>query len=553
MPVEGVAVRVRRSVLLATAVAVALVLPAAAPGTAAVDETVGLVSADITRAYAGGAYVDGRYVPPDPLPAPDASGGSALARLVADAYAEAPTESVEDAVLALVDPRSLGADLRADDPDPDAPRQPGDPVPSRVTAGDVAAVLPQDDELVVAHLTGRELVDVLEEQWTAGGSFVRFGTPAALTWTYDPQAPVGARVTSVAVDGSWIIDEHEYVVVVTSSLADDADFPTLAGARTGSITAPPTTARAALVRQLDRAYFGVQPDHRQAGVGLSAVPGRLQPGDALTLRVSGLGATSAGAPEDRTLDVTLGDAVLAADVPVVRTGLAGSATIPVVVPSTPGRFPLRVTASPSGTVASTWTLVVLGRDRSWVVLSPERTSQMHGVLYPRVRVRAVVSPLPARPTGTVDVLVDGRPVSTHVLAEASATFDLPASLPAGQRVVTVRYSGDALREPSVSDPLVVTVERTESAATLAVRTPPLAGLPRVWTSEVRLASGARPVGRVELREGTVVRAQARLVAGVAAGTVPTLPAGTHGLTAVFVPDDRGNVAGSTSPRVSVRG
>jgi len=45
-----------------------------------------------------------------------------------------------------------------------------------------------------------------------------------------------------------------------------------------------------------------------------------------------------------------------------------------------------------------------------------------------------------------------------------------------------------------------------------------------------------------------------VVLGVAVGTVPRdLGAGSHRLTAVFVPDDAANVAGSASRTVTVRG
>ena len=47
---------------------------------------------------------------------------------------------------------------------------------------------------------------------------------------------------------------------------------------------------------------------------------------------------------------------------------------------------------------------------------------------------------------------------------------------------------------------------------------------------------------------------ATVVLGVAIGTVPRdLGAGTHRVTAVFVPSDPADVAGSTSRTVSVRG
>jgi 5'-nucleotidase len=79
-------------------------------------------------------------------------------------------------------------------------------------------------------------------------------------------------------------------------------------------------------------------------------------------------------------------------------------------------------------------------------------------------------------------------------------------------------------------------------------------VPSAWVATVALDTWRVPSGTVELREGDRVVARANVVLGVAISTVPRdIGSGTHRLTAVFVPSDPTNVAGSTSRTVSVRG
>ncbi len=529
-----------------------LVLASTAPAaSAAVDEPVGRISADITRAYHGGTFVDGRYRLDDDAPRHvDPAGESTLGALVAEALAASAVDPVIP-VVGVVSPTSLGADLLVDDPD-----RPGEP--GEVTRADVAAVLPADEQVWSTQVTGAQLRELLEQQWPAadapaGRGYLQLGLSSNVAYTYDEARPAGQRVTSATLDGYDVSTAAEIEVRSTRALVvDGADgFTVLTqGNRPGGAR---TTSQEALVAALAAARVPVEPDVRERALGLTGLPERPAPGQHLVLGVSGLNLRSLGAPLNTTVDVLLDDDVLASDVPLTLGDDArGSADVGVVLPDRAGIAYLRVVAAPSGTTVRVMTVLVRGPDTTWTLVQAERTTQMYGVLWPVVRLGVVVSWAPG-PTGDVEVLVDDEPVSTHRLDERSrAVVDLPHTLPAGECVVVVRYLGDATHAPSRSDPLRVTVERTTSATRLAVRRP-VAGLPRVWTAEVRLASGARPVGRVELREGDVVRARSRLVAGVAGGAVPALSSGTHRLTAVFVPDDGANVAGSGSAEVTVTG
>ncbi len=94
-----------------------------------------------------------------------------------------------------------------------------------VTLEEVYGVLPFNNTLVLMNLTGAQLLQVLEE-----GASSRFGTVqvSGLTWSFDPDAPFGDRVTSVTVNGTALDPSATYRVATNNFMAAGGDeFTTL--------------------------------------------------------------------------------------------------------------------------------------------------------------------------------------------------------------------------------------------------------------------------------------------------------------------------------------
>lgn len=166
---------------------------------------VGSITADITRA----TTADG---------AEDRGAESSLGNLVADVQLWATSEDNpayggEPADVAVMNPGGLRADLRFGED-------------GTLTYRDVAAVQPFANTLVVAELTGEQLVDVLEEQWQPDGATrpkLHLGVSANLRYEYVVDAPRGEHVVSVEVDGAPVDPDATYRVAVNSFLASGGD------------------------------------------------------------------------------------------------------------------------------------------------------------------------------------------------------------------------------------------------------------------------------------------------------------------------------------------
>ncbi|WP_456599382.1 ExeM/NucH family extracellular endonuclease [Blastococcus sp. SYSU DS0616] len=167
------------------------------------SQVVGQVTGDITRAFTDDGTEDrGSY--------------SALGGLVADTYVYGTELSaIEPADLGLVNPGGLRADLLYEED-------------GEITLAEANAVTPFANDLVVVSLTGAQLVQVLEQQWQPAGAsrpFLALGTSEELTWSYDPEAPAGARiiVDSIHISGEPIDLGATYRVATNSFLASGGD------------------------------------------------------------------------------------------------------------------------------------------------------------------------------------------------------------------------------------------------------------------------------------------------------------------------------------------
>lgn len=511
------------------------------------NQPVGSVTADITTAYSGGSYVNGVYVGSGPLPSTgrdDRSKESTLGGLVANSLLDT-----------LAAPERGGADIGV--VNPGGMRNELFYAPDGViTYAEANAVLPFVNNLWTTTLTGDQVKTMLEQQWQTNRDgtipsrpYLQLGLSSNVTYTYDPDAPLGSHITSVTVNGEPLDPEAEYRIGTFSFLAQGGDnFRVF---EDGADTADSGLIdRDAWIAYL-QAHPNLSPDFARQAVGLADVPTTVEAGGQLAFDVTGLDLTSLGSPLNTSLDVRVdGQSIGTAAV------TNGAATVAVTVPEgTPaGAHVLTLVASPSGTTVTLPLTVEEGRASSTTTLTAKPTSQVFGKS--KVKLTATVTSDAAVKGATVEFVAGDTVLGAETLSkQGKATFTLPASTPAGTYEVVARFAGTADVAPSQSEPVTVTVTQVKThTGLLATRTTQKQGslLPTLLVAGVVQENLRIPSGKVEIREGTTVVSRHDVVLGVAIGRVPhDAPVGTHTYTATFVPSDP-NVAPSTSDPVTVR-
>ncbi len=144
----------------------------------------------------------------------------------------------------------------------------------------------------------------------------------------------------------------------------------------------------------------------------------------------------------------------------------------------------------------------------------------------------------------------------HINADEPAVLDYNTNFKSAGQVDSL-YAPDEFRI-SDHDPVIVDLALTppaESSTTTLTVTPQSqvygTQSPSTWTATVVLSRGGSPAGTVELLDGDTVTGTATVTDGGATGTLPAfLPAGSHPLTARFVPADTDDATGSTSAATS---
>ena len=153
---------------------------------------------------------------------PDDSHESPLGNLIADSMLtdESVVTGGEKPTVAFMNPGGIRADLVAEDGD------------NAITYGSAFAVQPFGNYLVSMDLTGAQLLELLEQQWTgdnAGGADAwKVLQVAGMSYTWQPGGDSGQVVDgSVEVNGEALDTSATYRVVTNSFLADGGDgFPT---------------------------------------------------------------------------------------------------------------------------------------------------------------------------------------------------------------------------------------------------------------------------------------------------------------------------------------
>ncbi|WP_204018027.1 bifunctional metallophosphatase/5'-nucleotidase [Sphaerimonospora thailandensis] len=285
----------------------------------------GEITADFNRARQSNGTTENR------------GGESPLGSLVADAQLAGARTTDPSTEIAFMNPGGLRTDMkyRAQG------KQDG-----TVTYKEAAEVQPFANTLVTMTLTGKQIVQVLEEQWQPEGAsrpFLKLGVSKGLFYTYDPTAPKGRHITSVSLGGKPLDPAKSYRVVVNSFLASGGDnFSTLnegADKRdTGQVDL-----------QSMVTYLGenspVAPDYAQRAIGVrfDAPQGGFKTGDPVTVNLSSLLFTT-GEPKDEKVTATFAgqkvgtfavDATAGASTD--STDEVGRATVEFAVPAAPAR------------------------------------------------------------------------------------------------------------------------------------------------------------------------------------------------------------------------
>ncbi|RSS06701.1 bifunctional metallophosphatase/5'-nucleotidase, partial [Acinetobacter baumannii] len=141
------------------------------------------------------------------------SGESPLGDMIADAQQAAALQaSNQGSDFTLMNPGGVRADLLINSS-------------NQITFGDIFAVQPFGNSIVTLSLTGKQIRDVLEQQWSgANANSPRILQPSKeLSYQYAANTSVSPRASNIMVAGSPLVDTKVYRVTVNSFLADGGD------------------------------------------------------------------------------------------------------------------------------------------------------------------------------------------------------------------------------------------------------------------------------------------------------------------------------------------
>lgn len=141
------------------------------------------------------------------------SGEIALGNLIADAQqAAALTASNQGSDFTLMNPGGVRADLQTNSN-------------NQITFGDVFAVQPFGNSIVTLSLTGQQIRELLEQQWSgANANRPRILQPSKeLSYAYKKDATAVPRATQIMISGQALMDSKSYRVTVNSFIADGGD------------------------------------------------------------------------------------------------------------------------------------------------------------------------------------------------------------------------------------------------------------------------------------------------------------------------------------------
>lgn len=141
------------------------------------------------------------------------SGETALGNLIADAQqAAALAASNQGSDFTLMNAGGVRADLLINSS-------------NQITFGDVFSVQPFGNSLVTLSLTGKQIRELLEQQWSgANAATTRILQPSKeFSYSYKQDAAVSPRASNIMIAGQALVDTQVYRVTVNSFIADGGD------------------------------------------------------------------------------------------------------------------------------------------------------------------------------------------------------------------------------------------------------------------------------------------------------------------------------------------
>ena len=462
-----------------------------------------------------------------------------------------------DADIGFMNPGGLRADLLG-----------LDGTPRDVTYRQAANTQPFANTLVTMDLTGAQIKTVLEQQWQRDADnnipsrpFLRLGTSAGFTSTFDATKPEGSRITGMWLDGSPIVPTQTYRVSATSFLAGAGDnFFELANGTNVQDTGK--TDLEAVVDYLHElapndAGTPLPVEYAQHQVGITfpgGAPAVYEEGDTLEFSVSSLAMTGADDLQDSQVQLLLGATPLgtfAVD-NTFDAGLLdnfGKAQVSVTLPAVnDGTTVFTLVGTTTGTEV---TVPVPTSDG----LVDSTVSGVDQTIHFGDAGSVPVTVTPADATGTVTLEHGPNLIGTLTLDGLTGEGDIsvPAgSLPLGTHVLTLDYSGDAINGSASGTVTVTVVKATPS---IDATPTPATVLVNGATSSVAVTVTSPPVGDASGTvtasvNGTIVDTET-LSAGAATLTVgPFSTVGEKTVTVAYS-GDTSTASGSTSTTVTV--
>lgn len=374
-------------------------------------------------------------------------GESTLGNLVAEAQRWAA-----DSQIGFMNPGGLRADLVGK-------AEAG--YPAAVTYKQAADVQPFANTLVNVKLTGAQIQGVLEEQWQPDGAsrpFLRLGTSAGFTYTYDPAAKT---VTGMWLNGEPIDPDTTYTVTANSFLAGGGDnFATF---KEGAKQDTGQTDLQAMVDYMAE-FAADQPltvDPSQHAVGVSwpeAPQASYGAGDTLAFNLSSLAMTGAGDVVDEEVVVSVGDEDLGS-FPVDNTVApgatddeAGKASVSVTLPAGLPGGAQYVTVR--GTNTGTEVLVPVTFEKTASKISAHVTPKNVVAKKTKAVVHVTVKTGGQPAMGKVELKVGGK-TYTAKLKNGKADVTLPPFGKAGEKQVKIKYLGNSSTKASSASVTII--------------------------------------------------------------------------------------------------
>lgn len=212
-----------------------------------------------------------------------------------------------------------------------------------VTYAEAFAIQPFGGENTYVELKGSDVVAALEQQWRDDKDRPMFplGVSDNVSYTYDPTAPVGSKITSVTIDGAPIDPDKTYVVAGSTFLLGGGDnFKAFTRG-----TAPANLGYVDLNALVEALDAGQKQRTSQSNVGVH-LPAPLTAGEEATIELSSLlyGQGESATTVTATLGNATADATISADTAGMTANEYGTATVKLTVPADlSGTQQLRIT------------------------------------------------------------------------------------------------------------------------------------------------------------------------------------------------------------------